>query len=529
MLVQARFFPPQEAKVGADASVRCDIIEPQIRRVDARGVRGIRGGTMSDPRASLQAKFQPEHRYNNFGDVLVQMHVKGFRCHSNTLIEIQSPISAFCGLNGTGKSTLLQLAAAAYDRPDRNSPRYYIKYFLVVGTLDPNPFTDDARVEFKFWQEDRSVKILTISRRAQTKRWSGYTRRLPRSVLFAGIGLYLPKVERHDFFIRYASKLAVENTEEVADNIKRWTCKVLGHTYENMQRSTVSYSNRRESVVSVERNNCRYSEAHMGYGEGRSQYLINALEGLPPKSLVLIEEPETSLHDHAQHEFGKYLVDVAGRKGHQILLTTHSEALLQALPSASRIYLHSTPAGIEPINGLTALQAKSLMAQGREKALHVLVEDSAGKAILTEMLRKADPTFLATAAVNIGGSCSTIKTTIKTLQSSGLPVAAVLDGDQAATPNENIFKLPGTEAPEKELFACAAAQKLIATTYGMNLVDFQTGLVDVDHHEWCARLAGRLNHEESALLCEMARAYAEQIPESERTSLVDQLKEASRK
>jgi hypothetical protein len=52
--------------------------------------------------------------FANFGDVIVSMQINGVRCHSNTAIELNSPIGAFSGLNGTGKSTILQLAACAY-------------------------------------------------------------------------------------------------------------------------------------------------------------------------------------------------------------------------------------------------------------------------------------------------------------------------------------------------------------------------------------------------------------------------------
>jgi predicted ATPase len=128
---------------------------------------------MSDPRNILQSMFKEADRYNNFGEMLIRIQVKGFRCHGNTLVEFASPITAFCGLNGTGKSTFLQLAAASYT----NSEPYYIKHFMVVGTLDPTPFRDDALVEFKFWQNDRTLKPLTLSRNASTKRWQGYSRR----------------------------------------------------------------------------------------------------------------------------------------------------------------------------------------------------------------------------------------------------------------------------------------------------------------------------------------------------------------
>src|SRR4051812_27464519 len=98
---------------------------------------------MSDPRNILQSKFAEGGRYANFGSVLMQMKVCGFRCHSETTIDIKSPITAFCGINGTGKSTLLQLSAVAYQNDPQLGDSYYIKDFLVVGTLDPTPFKPD--------------------------------------------------------------------------------------------------------------------------------------------------------------------------------------------------------------------------------------------------------------------------------------------------------------------------------------------------------------------------------------------------
>jgi predicted ATP-dependent endonuclease of OLD family len=481
---------------------------------------------MSDPRSILQTKFAIDHRFANFGPVLMQMHVKGFRCHSNTLIEITSPITAFCGLNGTGKSTLLQLAAASYVAPVSDWPRYYIRTFLDAGTLDPNPFTEDARVEYKFWQEDRSLKSLTISRGAS--KWSGYTRRLQRFVQFAWVGCYLPWIEQRDAVVRHANNLTVEDSEDVAAHVKTWSCRVLGRQYDSIRRNTVSYATQKRSVVRVQRGPNQYSEAHMGYGEARSQYLIQTIESLPPQSLVLIEEPEISLHSHAQHEFGCYLVDVSSRNGHQVLLTTHSEPLLAALPSESRVYLHAGPQGTEVIRGLTATEANSLMTKGHEKALHVLVEDSAALAILTELIRRVDGTLLSTIGIYVAGGASEISAAVKTVGTAGLPVAGVLDGDKAANPRGNMFKLPGTRAPERELFASLAVQELVRTSYNLELHDFEAGLAGVDHHQWCERLAAQVQQTEPALVSEMARAYAKSLPEIDASSLRDLLREASR-
>lgn len=484
---------------------------------------------MTDPRNRLQTMFNNGNRFPNFGNTLMRMHIKGFRCHTNTLIEINSPITAFCGLNGTGKSTLLQLAAAAYIPEITEARKYYIRDFLVVGTLDPGPFANDASVEYKYCQHDRSLKTVTISRKNTTKSWQGYGRRPKRNVYFAGVGLYIPKIEQRDFFFRNTSQLLVTGSSTVTDRIKMWTCRILGHTYDSISTNTVTCSGREGNVVSVQRSGTTYSEAHMGYGEGRTQYLINTLELLPEKSLVLIEEPETSLHPSAQHELGKYLVDVACEKKHQIMITTHSEFILEALPSQSRVYLKKADGGICPIVGLTALQAKSLMTEGHQKALYILVEDNCAKAVLSEIIRRNDPDFLRSVGIYPAGDANIIARTVQTLKLTGLPVAAVRDGDMGDQPRENIFKLPSTLPPEKELFSNESVKNYILSMYGVRLNDFRVNLEGVDHHYWFERLSYYLNTDESALVNEVARVYARSLSEVVIVSLTTVLKEASRR
>lgn len=103
---------------------------------------------MPDPRNVLQSKFRLRHRFSNFGNVISKMVVRGFRCHPHTIIDIQSPITAFCGLNGVGKSTLIELAACAYK--NSNGQRFNISNFFAVGQLDPAPFSTNAYVEYHF-------------------------------------------------------------------------------------------------------------------------------------------------------------------------------------------------------------------------------------------------------------------------------------------------------------------------------------------------------------------------------------------
>jgi energy-coupling factor transporter ATP-binding protein EcfA2 len=67
-------------------------------------------------------------------------------------------------------------------------------------------------------------------------------------------------------------------------------------------------------------------------GSGAQQILpvITQIFSAPKNSVILIEEPEASLHIDAQMHLAKMLAEAVSC-GHQILLTTHSQALIAAL------------------------------------------------------------------------------------------------------------------------------------------------------------------------------------------------------
>ncbi len=483
---------------------------------------------MSNPLNALKAKFSEDNRFANFGPVITQVIIRGFRCHTNTVIDIRSPITAFCGLNGTGKSTILQILSAARRALDNSERTYYLRDFFLSGRLDPSPVSEDASILIRFWQEDRNTRQLTISKSTRGRGWEGYKRRPQGKVVFFSVGSYIPKIEQRDIISLYYPKLSITDSRAVADRVHSCSCRILSQNYEDIIVKTVRHAHRSAEVLTVARDGIAYSEINMGFGESRSQYLVSVLEHLPDKSLVLIEEPETSLHPAAQSEFGRYLIDVAIEKGHQIFLTTHSEGLLRTLPDESRLYLHRDANDVKVIPGITARQAHSLMTNGYDKALSILVEDEVARAVLSEIIRSVDRYFLSTIHIGIGGGKDEIARTVRGLQDTDLKIAAVRDGDKAGSPSENIFSLPGSSSPEIEMFQNKDVAQHICTQYEIDLPNFMATVQDVECHEWFPRLAKRCMIAEDALISECARAYARSLGENERRALVDPLKEAAR-
>ncbi|UUO07887.1 AAA family ATPase [Blastopirellula sp. J2-11] len=487
---------------------------------------------MSDARRELDGRFRESARFSNFGNTINRIVVKGIRSHLDTDVEIRSPITAFSGLNGTGKTTLLHLAAAVYN----SANGYVISSFLAKGPLDTTPFIDDASVQVFLQGTSSRSTSLTLSYNPKSQRWQGYPRRQQREVFFFGVGFFLPQSEKRDFVFRNARALSLTGTTDLEPAVQTWCKRILSSGYDGIQSVTVSHRNRQAEVLYAKRGALSYSEAHMGCGEGRIHNLLRTLEACPEKSLVLLEEPEISLHPKAEYELGKYLIDLANRRGHQIFITTHSERLMRALPQASLVYLCRQDGVVKGLPGIASYEAESLMSEGHDKALTIIVEDEAAKIVLTELLRHHDCHFLKTVHIAVArhrrndgqieaSGKDAIRQTMKTLSEAGIKIAAVLDGDDHADHRNSIHKLPGTRPPEKELVASVAVLAMIEKAYGLQSDEVTRLLQDEDCHDYFDLIGRIVSCDADFVMREASRAYSHAIAPSTANQLIEQLKE----
>jgi hypothetical protein len=274
----------------------------------------------------------------------------------------------------------------------------------------------------------------------------------------------------------------------------------------------------------------------MGCGEGRVYTLVRTLEGCPGKSLILLEEPEISLHAKAEYELGKYLIDLANRRGHQILITTDSERLMRSLPQASLIYMCRQHGKVRALPGITSYESESLMTEGHDKALTILVEDGAAQIVLTELLRHHDSHFLQTVHIAIAryrhndgrieaSGKDAMRRTMKMLNESGLKIAAVLDGDEKADDQNSIHKLPGTKPPEEELINSVAVLQMFKDQYGLQSDDLKRRLQGENCHDYFDVIGRLVPDNPLFVLRDAARAYSSAIAVSIIRQLVNLLKE----
>jgi ABC-type cobalamin/Fe3+-siderophores transport system ATPase subunit len=443
-----------------------------------------------DPRKELTAKYLPANRYANFGPSLNSIQVLGFRGIADLRVDFQFPITAISGLNGAGKSTVGQLCLGGYKKPGTvlDYKRFYIRDFFPASLADPSPFTADLSVIYEYNTNDpQAPQTLTVAR--TQREWGGYKRQPERTCYYIGFTIYIPKVEQRDLSVYRAAQLALGNQRPIPDEVRQRVGRILGQQYDGMHFQRITHGGREGELGIAARFGAQYSENNMGFGEGRTLYLVDLLENAPSPSLFVIEEPETSLHENAQFELGRYLLDVCNRRHHQIVLTTHSSTLLQTLPSDARIMLSRDVQGVAAYLGLSAARARSILSGGHHRDMTVLVEDDFAKLLLTEMVRRCDRDLLRCIEIHAVGNTKAVRSGAQLLQRLGRTYTAVRDADVGPDHALGMYVFPGAQAPEHEVYANAAVCATLAAEFGIDVPHVLVQKEINDHHKYSEALA----------------------------------------
>lgn len=392
----------------------------------------------------------PPARNGAFGNVLRAIGIKGIRGLDAT-VEFTWPATAIAGTNGSGKTTFLQVASAAY--VGKSGGRQVKLGSWIRGALqgDTPPIRADASILYDFADTTPSFSVDYV---AQRTRW-GYPRRgnPVRNVQFIGITEFAPRVEKKDRVHHARGNLQVLNTVKADTLALQSVSRILGTAYSDLTEHEVGVEGRwNDQIPQLARGNSSYSEPHMGAGEQKVVRLVNSIERVPPRSLILLEEPELTLHPDAQVGLAWYLIAVARRRGHQILVATHSEHLFQALPTAARVMLVRTEAGTEVLHHVNTLRAaRELTRSLRTNAPLILVEDETASSFLAELLRQTDRTLLRECAVVAVGNDDDVRRLTASMRAAGIHAVGVRDGDRGESPLDLMFSLPGGGCPESVL------------------------------------------------------------------------------
>ena len=447
----------------------------------------------------LAKQFSAENCFANFGYALLKLDIHGIK-GTNCCITFDYPITAISGYNGAGKSTIAQIALCMYraQEGDDAKSRNYLMNFFMKTLLDKTTYSDDAEIVAWYAAPPESEKDSQLSMfdevRVQTfentmhhsvDRWAGYKHQPSKKVYYFGMSFFIPYQEQNSNLLR-DTKANIKNSKEINKTIVDIVAKILSINYSTIFQNDVQNEKRTENVISAEKEAAVYSENHMGCGEGRLLKLINVLENAPEKSLFVIEEPETALHQMAQYKLAEYFLDVSVRKHHQIIFTTHSPEIQKALPIQARKYIQRENNGkTSVVNSPSIAQIQNYLSGGHDRKMIIVTEDNIGKCYIMEILRAFSPTVFSNSeffAMNLG--FDEIKDFVKKSKNCGMHIFGIVDESRRADIANNILAFPEETAPEISIFSDEETSKNIQEEFLC-----ETKSLVGDHHNYFATIA----------------------------------------
>ncbi|MEA5463206.1 ATP-dependent nuclease [Leptothoe sp. PORK10 BA2] len=197
-----------------------------------------------------------------------------------------------------------------------------------------------------------------------------------------------------------------------------------------------------------------YSDAFAGSGESASTLLVHNILEAPDNSLILLDEPETSLHPGAQQRMLEFLAHQAVRKSLQIVIATHSTHFTELLPREAIQLLYLGSEGNVSVEANLSAQEAFHDMGSFPAGKTILVEDARARLIVSEILKiQSDQASKEFSVVVQPGGTAKIYRDIKAFANSKRNnIFVVFDGDHS--PEESIPKdglLPQGEMEVKAL------------------------------------------------------------------------------
>ena len=390
-------------------------------------------------------KLMDKARKLNYDKYLHRVNLVKCRAFSNQSIEFDYPVTALIGPNGGGKTTILGACALLYNSI---TPR---QFFTRNRQLDE---------EMRNWSIAYDVIDRTKNKTEKLKRTASFSKEkwyrdaLDRSVVFFGISRTLPAVERKDLS-KFTNKNVVFSEDEIVEIgeiAAKHISKILGKDVSKYSVVNADKFGNISILSGRTETGASYSEFHFGAGESSIIKMVIGIENASPQSLILIEEIENGLHPLATARLVDYLIDVADRKGVQVIFTTHSEHAISSLP-AEAVWAAIDGTAIQ--GKLDIYSLRSLTGEINSE-LVIYTEDEFAKNWVEAILRSdKDIAFEAIEIYAMGGDGTAVKANKyhHSDPSSKVNSICIIDGDsrQYESESDRVYRLPGEE-PELHVF-----------------------------------------------------------------------------
>lgn len=423
----------------------------------------------------------------------------------DTRITFDFPLTIFIGQNGCGKSSCLH---ALYGAPDKYTPYK----FWFDTKVDPVNYYNEKRKRHSFWYsfvDSSGSKKEVIKARIKRKddpnywetsrplAWAGMKTRsaknerdspIVKNVVYLDFRAELSAFDKYFYFgdlknstsrnkqefIRKKSsslnnlftgnKVVINSSnnkflnnpvESLNSEELKWISFILGRSY--IKGTSVLHKLFRNEGYSAlfETNYAQYSEAVAGSGEMAVLRLVREILAAETFSLILLDEPEVSLHPGAQIRLKAFLLEQIKIKKHQIVVTSHSPSIVQGLPKEAIKVFYQNPSNGRFLvkENLTPEEAFYHIEFPVEKKKNIIVEDILAKNIVEAVLKTMgeETSNLFNVKFNPGGETVIKKEFIPVFcRETNINDYVFFDGDQKPTiPHYNWKDFSQSELTQK--------------------------------------------------------------------------------
>ena len=368
-----------------------------------------------------------------------------FRSLNSLRIQFDYPIAAICGKNGAGKSTITALTCCAfhglphgYRLPRRRHTYYTFSDFFIQHPSESSQ--NDVAIEYGIatnqWRKSAhfpdGVGLGFQHRKKQRGgKWNDYDTRVNRTVVFLGIERVVPHTERSQSrsYLRAFKDVPLKGWE---NQVMTHVGYILGKSYEEFRYVVHT----KYSLPIVRSGAHAYSGFNMGAGENALFDIFSTIYSAGSGALIVVDEIELGLHVEAQRKLIERLKEVCLSQKVQIVCTTHSKEVLEALPPDARYFVESINGKSSVTQGISSAFAFSKLSSVHGLEGELLVEDEVAQAITTAVLPADIRTRVSVKVIgSVKALCRQLSAAYR--RQDGRPVVAIFDGDQLKVFDEN--------------------------------------------------------------------------------------------
>lgn len=427
----------------------------------------------------------------DFDKFIHEIHFPKFKSFaSGVSIKFKFPVTVIIGPNGGGKSSILQ---AAWGMPlDHSTSRFWFS-----TPVDPieNKIDNQTRYWYThyvkqlkqsvqcrkmignkrhgYWEPTRPAKkdgMLEMPPKSKSNesfmsgsgdRWNQVVRKphyinsRVESSAFDRFFYYTKQTNlenKQDYFFKYSgllksvidqrkSSFIYYGIERIVKNFSI-SIDLLGIINNILQKNYKSaryivhslYDKNTSPSIIFETDARNYSECFAGSGEFAVVNYVLALQELADFDLLLLDEPETSLHPGAQTKLIQYILSIVELKKIQVIISTHSTTFIDLLPSDALVVLDETPQGIVVRPEPSKVTAFYRLGHVDKNKVTILTEDILLKALVEKAVRKMSVEMRKNIVVESAevGASEMLSNQVRAYIQNKSRVIMVLDGDQSS-------------------------------------------------------------------------------------------------